>query len=104
MIDISNSLGNYFVDVSGNTVLDLNASATGQILGYNHKDYFFWTFNSLSKLGPKRASRNMLPANDVQDLVFENVMAYAPVGQTYAYFAAATSATAANELAASVAI
>jgi 4-aminobutyrate aminotransferase-like enzyme len=37
-INFKASKGNYFVDTDGNTVLDMNASAAGQILGYNNDD------------------------------------------------------------------
>lgn len=37
-INFKKSKGNYFVDVYGNTILDLNANASGQIVGYNHDD------------------------------------------------------------------
>ena len=49
---MAQSLGNYMVDVEGNTFLDLNASANGHIVGYNPYDYFFWSLDSLSKLAP----------------------------------------------------
>jgi 4-aminobutyrate aminotransferase/(S)-3-amino-2-methylpropionate transaminase len=104
VIDLSQSVGNYIIDVEGNTILDMNASATGSVLGYNPDDYFFWSLNSLSKLAPKRANPNALPAEDADDLIRENVLPSAPLGQTFVHFAEGSTATDANELAASVAM
>lgn len=104
VVDHAQSLGNYFVDVDGNTILDLNASATGSVLGYNPDDYFFWSLNSLQKLAPKRANPHALPADDLDDLIRENVLPSAPLGQTYAHFAKGATATDANDLVASIAM
>jgi hypothetical protein len=35
---LEKSKGNYLRDIDGNTVLDLNASQAGQVLGYNNDD------------------------------------------------------------------
>jgi 4-aminobutyrate aminotransferase-like enzyme len=37
-VDFRNSRGDYFADIDGNTILDLNASAGGFALGYNNED------------------------------------------------------------------
>lgn len=35
-VNFRRSYGSYIIDTDGNTVLDLNASSSGQILGYNN--------------------------------------------------------------------
>lgn len=37
-VDFKNSRGDYFADIDGNTILDLNASQAGFVLGYNNED------------------------------------------------------------------
>lgn len=102
VIDHPQSMGNHMVDVSGNTILDLNASASGFVLGYHPDDYFFWSLSSLASKVPKKANSHALAAEDADDLIRENVLPSAPLGQTCVHFAAGSTATDANELAASV--
>lgn len=92
------------MDVEGNTFLDLNAAATGSVIGYNPDDFYFWRPETIYRFLPQRKNPHALPVDDVDDLVSENVMPFAPIGQTYVHFASGSTITDANDLAVSVAM
>lgn len=104
-INFKQSKGNYFVDVDGNTILDLNASASGQILGYNHDDLINARDSDLyDRFVTHKADINTLPPNDIADLVRDNVMIGAPAGLYQVHLGGGSTADEANELAMSVAL
>ena len=69
-INFKQSKGNYFVDVDGNTVLDLNASAAGQVLGYNHDDLVNARSTDLyDRFVTHKVDAASLPPHDLADLL-----------------------------------
>jgi 4-aminobutyrate aminotransferase-like enzyme len=67
--------------LNGNTVLDLNASAAGLVLGYNHDDLVHARDSELyDRFVTHRVNANVVPPNDFADIIRENVMGAAPRG------------------------
>jgi len=80
-INFKQSKGNYFVDCDGNTVLDLNASQSGQILGYNHNDMVNARTTELyDRFVTHKVDVNALPPHDLADILREQVIAHGPKG------------------------
>lgn len=93
------------VDCDGNTVLDMNASAAGQILGYNHDDMInARKTEQYDRFVTHKVDANALPPSDLADILREHVMPYAPPGMPQVHLGGGASANGANELALSVAI
>ncbi len=104
-VDFKRSKGNYMVDADGNTILDLNASASGQVLGYNHDDLVNARDSALyDRFVTHKADLNTMPPNDVADMIRENVMVAAPKGLFQVHLGGGNTADEANELAMSVAL
>lgn len=62
-------------------MLDLNASASGQILGYNHDDLIHARDSELyDKFVTHKVDANTLPPNEFADIIREQVMGVAPNG------------------------
>ena len=71
-INFKKSKGDYFVDCCGNTVLDYNASAVGQILGYNHDDLVLARDSELyDRFVTHKVDVNTLPSHDFADIIRE---------------------------------
>ena len=99
------SKGNYFKDTDGNTVLDMNASQAGLILGYNSDDLINARTTELyDRFITHKVDANALPTNDFADLVREMVMPVAPKEMVRVNFAGGSSAAEANEHCLSVAL
>lgn len=97
-VDFKKSKGNYFVDVDGNTILDLYAGAAGFVLGYNNDDAVNSRFTEkYDRFITHKVNASALPSHDLADLIRENAMPCAPPGMTQVYFGAGTSCTMANE-------
>ena len=80
-VNFKQSKGNYFVDIDGNTILDMNASASGQILGYNHDDLIHARDSELyDRFVTHKVDANTLPPHDFADIIREQVMPSAPKG------------------------
>ncbi len=104
-VNFKQSKGNYFVDVDGNTVLDLNAGAAGFTLGYNADDAVNSRFSSVyDRFVTHKVNANALPTHDMADLIRDNVMPSAPLGQACVHLGAGSTGTEANELAVAVAM
>lgn len=104
-INFKKSYGNYMVEQQGNTVLDFNASATGQILGHNN--YQLATLHN-GKLHDKLLSTEKritkLSNEYLTDIIRENVMEGAPSGLKQVHLAAGSCRGQANESAISIAL
>lgn len=104
-INFKKSKGNYFVDTDGNTILDLNAAASGFVLGYNEDDAVNSRFTSIyDRFLTHKVNANALPSHDLADIIRDNVMPWAPEGMTEVHFGGGSTGTEANELAVSVAM
>lgn len=104
-INFKKSYGNYMVDLQGNTLLDFNASATGQILGHNNCQLATLHNGKIhSKLVATESKFDKLSNEYLTDVIRENVMEAAPTGLKQVHLAAGSSADAANEAAISVAL
>lgn len=104
-VNCKQSKGNYFVDTEGNTILDLNASASGQVLGYNHDDLINARDSDLyDRFVTHKADLNSLPPNDIADLIRDNVMPSAPNGLYQVHLGGGSTGGEANELAMSAAL
>ena len=80
-INFKKSKGDYFCDSDGNRVLDLNASASGQVLGYNHDDLILARDSELyDRFVTHKVDANSLPSHDFADIIREQVMGSAPKG------------------------
>ena len=80
-INFKKSKGNYFADTDGNVVLDLNAGANGQIVGYNNDDLINARQTELyDRFITHKVDANSLPPNDFADIIRDNVMPAAPQG------------------------
>jgi len=104
-INFKQSKGNYFQDVDGNKILDLNAAASGQVLGYNNDDMINARDSELyDRFVTHKVDLNTLPSHDVADLLRSHVMPAAPKGLMQVHFGGGSSATEANESAIAVAL
>lgn len=104
-INFKKSKNNFFVDVNGNTLLDLNAAAHGQVVGYNHDDLINARQTELfDRFVTHKADLNSLPPTDLADLIREQVMPTAPQHMTQVHLGGGSSAAEANELAMTVAL
>jgi 4-aminobutyrate aminotransferase/(S)-3-amino-2-methylpropionate transaminase len=82
MIDFKKSKGNYFVDIDGNAVLDLNGMVSNNPIGYNH--------NNMIKAAKTKAFDKYLintttgsafsAPEDFDALIDESLMPVAPKG------------------------
>lgn len=73
------SKGEYFVDSNGNTVLDMNASANGMVLGYNNDDLVNSRMTEVyDRFVTHKTPASSLPTHDLADIIRENVMVAAP--------------------------
>lgn len=80
-INFKQSKGNYFRDTDGNTVLDMNASQNGLVLGYNHDDMINLRDSELyDRFVTHKVDVGTLPSDDFADLIREEVMPWAPPG------------------------
>lgn len=104
-IDSRRSYGNYLIDTQGNTVLDFNASATGQVLGHNNCQLATLHNGKLnSKLVATEQRFDKLSNEYLTDVIRENVMEAAPVGLKQVHLTKGSCSTGANEAAISVAL
>jgi len=104
-VNFKQSKGNYFVDIDGNTILDMNASASGQILGYNHDDLIHARDSELyDRFVTHKVDANTLPPHDFADIIREQVMPSAPKGMQQVHVGGGNTADEANELAMAVAM
>ena len=88
------------VDKKGNMILDLNAAASGQIIGYNNEHLTNARDSELyDRFVTHKADANSLPPHDFADIVRQNVMKVAPEGMLQVHLGGGRSATEANELA-----
>ena len=70
VINFKQSRGNYMVDKKGNMILDLNAAAAGQILGYNNEHLTNARDSELyDKYVTHKADVSSLPPQDFADIV-----------------------------------
>ena len=80
-VDFKSSRGDYFADIDGNTILDLNASAAGFALGYNNEDLVNSRWTTLyDRFVTHKVNVNALPTADMADVIRDNVMPSAPPG------------------------
>ena len=79
-VNFKKSKGHYFVDCSGNAVLDMNAAQSGLVLGYNNDDLVNARMGSqlYDRFVTHKVDASSLPPNDFADLVRELVMPFAP--------------------------
>lgn len=104
-VNFKKSKGDYLCDSDGNRVLDLNASASGQVLGYNHDDLVLARDSELyDRFVTHKVDANTLPSHDLADIIREQVMGSAPKGQVQVHLGAGKTAAEANELAVAVAL
>ena len=104
-VNFKKSKGDYFCDSDGNKVLDFNASASGQVLGYNHDDLVLARDSELyDRFVTHKVDANTLPSHDLADLIREQVMGVAPQGQQQVHLGGGKTAAEANELAIAVAL
>lgn len=104
-VDFKKSRGDYFVDIDGNTILDLNASQAGLILGYNHGDLVHTRFTELhDRFVTHKVNANALPTADMADVIRDNVMPTAPPGLGQVHLGGGATGAEANELAVAVAM
>ena len=81
LVNFRKSKGNFFTDVDGNVILDLNAGAAGFILGYNADDAINSRFlGGYDRFVTHKVNMNALPTHDMPDLIRDNVMPTAPKG------------------------
>ena len=82
----------------------MNASASGQILGYNHNDMVNARTTELyDRFVTHKVDVNALPPHDLADMLRENVMSNGPKGLVQVHLGGGT-ATESNELAINVAL
>jgi len=100
-IDLKKSKGNFFVDVDGNTILDLNNSLA---LGYNH-DVLINARDSdkFDRFLAGNVNVTSVPPSDFSDILRTEVMPVAPAGSNQVHLSDGTS-TQANETAISTAL
>ena len=104
-VNFKYSKGNYFRDTDGNTVLDMNASQAGQILGYNSDDLVNARSTEVyDRFITHKVDANSLPTTDMADIIREMVMPAAPKGMVQVHLGGGNTATEANELALAVAL
>jgi 4-aminobutyrate aminotransferase-like enzyme len=104
-VNFKKSKGNYFEDVDGNTILDLNAGAAGFALGYNADDGVNSRFSSVyDRFVTHKVNVNALPTHDMADLIRDNVMTSAPKSGAHVHLGGGSTGTEANELAVAVAM
>ena len=71
-INLKQSKGNYLRDIDGNTVLDLNASQAGQVLGYNNDDLInARSTNLYDRFVTHKFNVSQLPTHDFADIIRE---------------------------------
>lgn len=101
-INIKKSRGNYFTDVDGNIVLDMNCS---QALGYNHDSIANMKMGSTAfdRFQQGKVDCSNVPPSDYTDMLRETVMPVAPQGMTQVHLCDG-SATDANDAAISTAL
>ena len=88
------------MDKAGNMVLDLNASASGQILGYNNDHLVNARDSELyDRFVTHKTDANSLPPHDFADILREQVMVATPPGMVQVHLGGGNTATEANEMA-----
>lgn len=104
LINWKQSKNNYFVDTDGNKILDLNAGQAGATLGYNNDDMLCARMGTtFDRFAANKVNLSAMPANDMADLIRENVMIAAPKGLLQVHLGGGSTGAEANELAMSVA-
>ena len=85
-------------------MLDLNASSTGHVLGYNNRDLINNRDNALyDKFVKNNTDITTVPANDLADMIRANVMPAAPNGMLSMHLGEGETAEESNALAISAA-
>uniref|UniRef100_A0A7S3FX22 Uncharacterized protein n=1 Tax=Strombidium rassoulzadegani TaxID=1082188 RepID=A0A7S3FX22_9SPIT len=105
-LDCKWSMGNYLVDVEGNCILDLNASSSGNVLGYQHDAFQRDLMDSelYDRFVTKKQKLEDLSPSELADLIREQAMPSAPEGLIHVHVGSGSSGTEANELAINAAL